>query len=180
MEEERTLNINEVDSSLSYEGTLQEGISGVFKVHDGISFRILKVISTCFPSLSKYVEREGEVLELARNVPGITHLVEKYAPNNLHCGAILKEYFGGNELPENASSGVENIIRKTVSDLHSLGIVDLDLANRNIILSLNKQNAKIIDLDSCDVYSRYLETITYDDFMDKKEKDMKDLEYLFR
>lgn len=180
MERRNALNISEVDSNLSHEETLQNFGLNVFKVHDGTSFCILKVAARYNPKLAGYIVRESEALKLARDVPGITHLVREYAPSNLHNGAILKEYFEGNELPKNAGSGIENIIRKTVCDLHSLGLVGLELAKKNTVLSLDKQDAKIIDLDSCDVYSECLKTITYDDFTEKKEEDMDDLEILFR
>ena len=96
-----------------------------------------------------HVEKEREALQKAKDVPGITHLVDEYH----HLGGfdivLLKEFFEGEDLHKLkikiTDVKVQRKLEETVRALHSLGICNLDLKSRNVLLSPDRTEVRLFD-----------------------------------
>lgn len=169
--------VTEVDPSLSYICDLNPSSVLVYKVARGGSNYVLKVAEYNHEWGLNHIKREGEILALAKDVPGITHMIKEYGVISI-CGlAILKEYFEGQTLYESelkfiSDIKIQNALERSVRDLHSLGIARFDLDDADIILSPNLDEARIIDL-GCGLFSKSLSSSEFEKF---KSNDLYSLE----
>lgn len=159
--------IHEIDPELKYIKTLKKKFGAeIFLVKQKRKRYVLKSQTTRDELCS---ERKG--LVRAEGVSGITHLVRNYGEQETY-DAILKEYFPGKdflELHEKISdTNHQRKLEQTVRDFHSLGIASLDIARRNIVLSPDKKEIKIIDFGFCkfkeDISAIRFETLKNYDF----------------
>jgi len=168
--------VTKIDPSLTYRRRLRPSALLVYEVEKEGSIYVLKLTNCEW--LIEFIEREREILVRAAEVPGITHLVHNYEDVGDYKRAILKEFFEGETLLElkhkigdvNLQKRLENTIR----DIHSLGVAGLDLCQPNIVLSPDRQDVSLIDLD-CGLFSEH---IGYSEFEKLKSKDRRDLEVL--
>lgn len=121
-----------------------------------------------------HIEREKIVLDAARGVNGLTHLIKSY--HNL-ANPILKEFFEGSSLSELGKKISETRLQKkvegTVRNLHRLNFAGLDLGKRNIVLSPEEEDAQIIDIGGA--YTK--KEIGRERYEKLKNNDLKNLEY---
>ena len=174
--------ISRIDSSLLYIRDLKPSSVSVYEVERGGSNYVLKVAKASHEWGLKHIEREGEILALANDVPWITHLIQKYNLAGQSGLAILKEYFDGQSLLKSeldfiSDTKVQSKLEGSVRDLHSLGIARLDLHHQNIVLSPNRDEARIIDLG----YGLFSKSLSSSKFEKFKSDDFCDLEtYIFK
>ena len=125
-----------------------------------------------------HVEKERKALQIARDVPGITHLVDQYHNVGGFDIVLLKEYFPGADLRKlNVRIKDVNIQRKleeTVRALHSLGICYLDLDPRNVLLSPDRTEARLFDFGT----AIFAKDCARSDFESTKADDLRKLETL--
>ena len=163
-----------VDSELNF---ISEFRPWVYLVERKGRQHILKFSDLSAGHRREPIDSEIELLEKAKAVPGITHLLEDYSARGEQTGiyAILKEFFPGSELyhhdydPENYRTKefgdryqhisslpqcFKSQVLKTVAQLHELRIADLDLNGDNIILDLPAREAKIVDFDDSTIFGR--------------------------
>ncbi len=174
MEETYISDINKIDAGLSYIGKFSNGSSNAYQVADGENLRVLKVARDNSPQQIMRIKNEKLILELVKDVSGVTHGIRNYDASDLFGGAILKEYFEGNTLCDakivGISTEVRGKIKNIVRDLHSLGIAKLDLKKDNIVISPDESDASIIDLGFCHKYSK--DEMTSHQFEWRKVKDL--------
>lgn len=146
--------IRKIDPSLTYIRQLKPASLLVFEVEREGSRYVLKTTESDYKYGVDHLDWEAELLGLADGVKGITHLVQKYRHTDGYRNPLLKEFYEGQSIYELYKLGVKiydvNIqtkIENTVRDLHSLGIVGLDLRTTNIIISPDRQDACLVDFE---------------------------------
>ena len=148
--------VREIDPLLSLRRKLVPSTVLVFEVEKEGSVYVLKTSSSCFQWGVEHIKREAEILELAKDIEGITHLVRRYPDSDDYESSILKEFFYGRSLAlfhEKVKSSVAQArLEKAVCGLHSLGVMDLDIGPKNIVLSETEDDARIIDLGYGQIY----------------------------
>ena len=127
------------------------------------------------------IRREARLLERASGIQGITHLVEDYGTVEDYV-AIRKEYFPGISLgllkqigKKIEYRGLMKKLCETVVNLHSRGIVDLEIAPRNVVIGSFQGDIRLIEIAS----GRIRENLSKDKFnkyCDQDWQDLKDLE----
>jgi len=153
------LYVEKIDSSLSFIEKFPKGRLCVCKVRDEGGFlRVLKIAPT--NERSKFyrecVQKEKQALNVADGIYGVPRLIRDYSRKFFcHGGALLKEYFEGEEFSEKFKNNarIRREIEHIVHDLHLIKIANLDLKPRNIIVSSDGLSAKFIDLDCCDIHN---------------------------
>ncbi|MEK6926647.1 MAG: hypothetical protein AABW50_05205 [Nanoarchaeota archaeon] len=170
-----TKTVRKIDSSLVYRRTLFPSRLLVFEVEkDGLP-SVLKTNRNSLGWGFQHLNREAEALKRARYVEGITCLLQEYSSSG-YCLAIRKEFAPGNSL-FNLGSGIgitylQIALQNTVRALHELGIADLDLSRKNIVLSPEEKDCSIVDLGT----SRFSEELSFKDFNRLRYKDIHNLE----
>jgi len=100
----------------------------------------------------QHLRREKEVLEKAVDVEGIIHLVHDYGIVEGY-RAILEEFAEGEALDDRHGESVRSLaieqLKRTVAELHSLGIANIDLHQQNLIVSPDGSMTRIVDLGFC-------------------------------
>lgn len=173
--------IAKIDSSLICIERLRPSSLLVCKVEKDSSFYVLKVGRPADKWEINQVLNEIKILDRARDVEGITHLVHGYGENAGY-RALLKEYVEGktlipkdeNMLPQTIHDAkLQASLIKTVHDLHSLDIISLDIAGQNIVVSPDNRAAYLIDLGNANNFR-------FDDNLNVlKRRDFYRLEQLF-
>lgn len=163
--------IHEIDPSLVYqEQFVNEGryLAKVKREEEGNTDYFLKI--------GKHFQMERKILMMAQGIQGITHLVDTYLGRPYF--AILKEYAPGKDLRELGikifDKGLQDKLKQTVNNLHSRGIVDLDIVDRNIVLSPDGREASIVDLDWCSL-SRDIPANWTKDLIERDKKNLRRL-----
>lgn len=173
-----------IDSTLKPERLLKSGSTIVYKVkrvnsHYILKFAHLQPCDRISKLRLKHLKREVKALEIAKDIEGITHLVKNYGEirnGDVECLAILKEYFEGRSTYEPITdAGLQKKLRNTVNALHSLGYVDFDIAEDNIIISPDKSDVRMIDMGYYYKFSSNNNVF----FKSHAARDLKDLENLF-
>ena len=126
------------------------------------------------------IRSEARLLERAAGVHGITHLVENYGSVGDYV-AIRKEHFPGASLGmlkqigrKIEDKGLMKKLCRTVEDLHSLGIVDLEIAPRNVVIHPFQEDLRLIEIAS----GKVRENMSENNFNKYRNQDWKDLENL--
>lgn len=176
--------IHKLDSSLQYKGRLQNPAIDVFRVEYKGKDHVLKLTANDLAWGRQHLGRERDILKMAEGVPGITHLVKDYNKEfNFYTQAILKEYFPGENLSvidkSKISTSAQKKAEEAVHDLHSVGIVDLNLKPSDIIISPNGWDSKIVGFGHCNSYSNNNQYASKQEFDRLKRKDLHRLESLF-
>lgn len=111
---------------------------------------VLKAVHVGNENILYHIDSEADNLWKARDVKGITHLVEDYGTIG-EWRAILKEYVPGTDLDlldsrlENKSQ-IRRQLERTVAELHGRGIYGIEPIPKNIVLSPDMKTATIVDL----------------------------------
>lgn len=170
--------VNCIDPSLAFKRLLSHHSTFVCQVEKS-GFYVLKA---CYAGSDeeKYMSRESHILQMAAGVEGITHLIHDYE-NTGRYRAILKEYFHGflqNSKERTIKIGdkeLQEFLTRTVGEIHGIGFASLDIRSPNIVISDDRKNARIVDLNT---YSAQDE-VEHDEFERKKEYDFSNLKMLF-
>ena len=124
---------------------------------------------------NRYLKAEIKALKNGSGITGIPRLISVYYECENEPKAILREYIEGEtlcNLPSN--SHLERKLRETVLELHNIGIVIVDIKDRNIIISPDRLKVKIIDLDFAE-----FDNGSKSYFEKMKRKDIEDLNSIF-
>jgi serine/threonine protein kinase len=120
---------------------------------------------------------EIKALKIAKNVKGITHLVETY-----YGEWILKEYVPGRTFynyEENYGKLPPKRLRPKLSAivkrLHKQGIVNLDIHPDNTVITKEGKELTIVDFDGCS----FRENLSETKFKELMERDHKNVEKAF-
>ncbi|MBU0665929.1 MAG: serine/threonine-protein kinase [Nanoarchaeota archaeon] len=146
------------DSNLEILKKYDYGVSAVFKVERKNNLYILKV-GELDQNIQKYgIENETRILLKAKDVQGITKLVEQYEIKQNHI-AILKEYAPGKTVEDFpykiGSPRLTDQIIETIRELHGLGIAGLDIRKLNIVVSPDFSKATMIDIGFARIRERF-------------------------
>jgi serine/threonine protein kinase len=178
---ERT--VRAIDPSLNYVAKLEPSSTDVYKVELDGGVYVLKTNSLdCYGWRwgIRHLTQEADVLQVASEVEGITHLVRKYERVGRRKISLLKEFYEGKTLRDFKApikdTKLQRKLEGIVRDLHSIGVAQLDLDNHsNIVVSPDASDVRIVDL-GCGVFSRDIDHVQFQGFIDV---DMKELELLF-
>ena len=90
-----------IDPALTVKRQMNPSLLKVYEVEKGGNRYVLKVSEPCilYEGNAAHISAEREILKIAHDVQGITHLVQDYG-NIEGYHAILKEYFEGKDLLE--------------------------------------------------------------------------------
>lgn len=138
-----------IDPALEVKRKLIPSSLQVYEVEREKNKYVLKIAKPQHSWAHKHIRNERDILQIAHNIPGITHMVQDYGSVNDNY-AILKEYFEGctvspiGERSFMQSAG--NMLKDTLDRLHSLGFAGLDVKLNNAIISPDGRDARIIDL----------------------------------
>lgn len=175
--------VNSIDSDLSYDSILAPSTFRVYKVKsksEGTPF-ILKIQQEG-SHFFNWVAGEARILELAKNISGVTHLVKNYG-HTPYGYAILKEYFEGDAMcyVDNVEigSGVKGDIAFAIDELASLGIGDLDMIDSNIVVSPDRKKAKLVDIGSSNSYPSIFKYLPFSKLRKENKSDHRLLEDMF-
>ncbi len=151
--------VNAIDISLNFKENFNH-IRPVYKVEKNNSFYILKIFNAKKKWENNQLITESKVLKKADKNKGVTHLIRDYG----HVGgyvAILKEFAEGkrlldikNKLNNKNKKRIKTQLEKTIKDLHSKGIVGIEINDTNVIV-LDGLETKIIDLGYCKFKSNF-------------------------
>lgn len=174
--------VDKIDPNLKFIKRFEKASLLNYKVEHKNSLYVLKIAILHHPYKltwgGKHLYNEKNILKIAKNVEGITHLIKDYGKINkedLMCRAILKEYFEGNLLYSSKTkinTSLKTQIIKIVLNLHELGITLGDVQKNNIVISPDKSKVKIIDL-GC---GKFKKSVTKKRFKEVKKRDLKELE----
>ena len=172
--------VESIDSNLNFVEDLSLWYPSylVFHVKDKENKKsyILKAGNDTIPP--KQIDKEIQTLKLASGTKHMPNLIKEYGvlPISLKYGSsaeyntILKEYLNGKKakyFTESAKLYLEGI----VNHLHKIGIANLDISTRNIIISPNETLAMLFDFD----VSVFKQDIPYSDFQYFQKLDMLNL-----
>jgi serine/threonine protein kinase len=171
--------VRAIDPSLHYKRRLRPSSLLVCQVEREGKLYVLKTTEMGYenePGYEEVVEHlraEEELLNLARGVPGITHLVAAYRETEKHNRAILKEFYDGKTLEETekliTNTRSQKKLEDTIYELHSLGISRLDLCRTsNIVISPDGEDACLVDLG----HGKLADRISSHEFKMYKEADL--------
>lgn len=163
----------------------------VYKVKDIQGYKVIKFSDDLWTF--DHVSKENKMLEMAKEIDGITHKIKFYDTYKLRqlgltedTVALLKEYIQGEAMDDINTknypslkpiiTGSENqkSLELTVKALHELGIANLDLVPRNVVISASMK-PYIIDLGLA-----ILKEDSEKRFIEGKENDLECLESLLR
>lgn len=168
--------VSMIDPSLEFVESYDRSTFVVCKVEKEGQFYILKVDNNRTHNTSQ-VKHERIVLTKAKDVLGITHLVQDYGVMGDY-EAILKEFAPGeifNGFQENAIELMRSL-ESTVGSLHLLRIAGLEAIPQNIVVSSDNSSITIVDLGSAEIFPWY----KYFRFRDELEMDIFRLKYIRR
>lgn len=145
------INPSDVDPTLEFVERIRKSSVKVYKVEKEGIFYILKTAHTSDEWGLEHLLMERNILTLAKDIEGITHLVKSY--DELNNGyAMLKEYFEGTSLFDLkepiANPEIYSQLHRTIESIHSIGIARLDIRPPNVVISPDFTSARIIDLGS--------------------------------
>lgn len=135
----------------------------VFLIEENNTKYVLKIE----PKHIGYLAEENTFLTENNDLEAITKRVDNMITQTYY--ALVKEYFPGEHPNTPMPTTTIKQLEKTIQEIHQRGYAGLDIAAKNIILSTDNQQAKIID---CDVYKR---PTTHQDKIRLQEKDNKEL-----
>ena len=162
--------IKKIDSSLEYINILGPSSELVYKIKkDGLIY-VLKFSRAWAKEIIN--ENEPEILELAKDTKGITHLVRRYKDFKNYKNILLKEYYEGFRVKKIKDRKIQDKLKNTVNNLHFLGIARLDLEDYNIVLSLDKKDVCIVDVG----HGILKRQVSLSKFEKLKRMDFRDLE----
>lgn len=139
----------EIDSDLEFVEALGFNLGCVFRVkRNGIDY-VLKAMNSRKDLEYHYAELSA--LKRAKNVKGITHLIEDYGKVG-DWWAYLVEYAPGKDLRcvdirNIKGKGLKKQLAKTIASLHLHGVAHRDLVKRNIIISPDYDKITLIDFN---------------------------------
>ncbi len=170
--------LQKIDPTLHFRRRLLPSSVLVYQVErDGSSF-VLKVAEDAWDR--KHLRNEERTLSLCSDVNGITHLVQAYRPTpSSYPRAILKEYMEGKspQLGHRFSnSQLQSTLEKTVEELHYRRISDLELEYKNIVISRDGTQLRIVDLGNGSIYPKTEENA----FRRAKDVDYRKMEWIFK
>lgn len=168
----------QVDPELNLVRKFPLGSTQVYQVERAGQFYVLKTseIDCCFGS--KHIAKEREALKRAERVEGITHLIGEYSPEG-HI-ALLKEYAESWDIQEGRKPNLRvrkkliADLERTIKELHSLGMANLDISQNNVVLAPDFSSIKIIDLGFCSFSD---DPLPRGEFQRMKKGDLQILEY---
>jgi serine/threonine protein kinase len=173
----------QIDSELNFLERLIPSSTSVFKVEKRGEVRVLKFVNGSRSRyLIEHLGREVKSLRLAKEVEGITHLVHYYGDIGEFRNVLLKEYFEGNMCGIDAriiNINVKQRLEQTVLDLHSLRIARLDVKPENLIVSPNKEDARIADMSFAIRFFRSSQYNPLSEFRERKKEDLRKLRLNF-
>lgn len=125
-----------------------------YRVEKSGSFYVLKLANKKDTFQVELLKREENLLLKAKDIQGITQLVDAYdfssKPSKSPWGyGILKEYAKGNIISQKefvSDVYLKNQLEDTIHQLHGLGIVNLDVVRRNIVIHPAKECITHIDI----------------------------------
>ena len=172
-----------VGNEISFEKKLKGSSCLIFLVKDNNSKYILK--ARAYETMSHkdhdwgktHIEKEVEILNAAKDIKGITHIIRECGISNDHI-AILKEYSEGQTLKKHGKLNnieLKKQLETTINEIHDLGYAYMDIHPKNIIVGYNEEHIKIIDLGSC-IASNEVSSFKFNNF---KKQDFKDLKELY-
>jgi len=171
-----------VDSGLVYVRRLFPSSTHVYEVKRGGESYVLKVTPIKSRLRVKSLKNESRILTLAKDLEGITHLVNDYGGVGGFYG-ILKEYFEGQSLLELgiriSDEKLKEYLRAVFQKLHSLHIARLDPEEKNIVVSSDCTKARLVDLDHSETFFKFSQYNPFSDFRQQKSRDLRMLEMLF-
>jgi len=165
--------VKDIDASLRYRKKFPESSVLVYEVEKEGRTYVFKIAKASHEWGINHLKREGEILTLAKDVPGITHLVQTYKDIKNYKNPLLKEFYEGQTLgnldDKIGDADIQGKLENTVRTLHSLGVAKLNLDEvSNIVLSPDKQDVCLIDLGygmlSKDVKSSEFKRLKLSDF----------------
>jgi len=166
-----------IDYELEYVEALGYINRPVYHVRKNNIDYILKAFDYTQSWERRHIDIEKEVLEMSKDVEGITHLVKDYGVIKNEHIAILKEYAEGQEISYVTKINKDKFkkqLKNTINDLHDLGVARLDVEERNIIISPSGI-AKIIDLGNC----KFKRNLNKHEFNAEITTDFEDLKSIF-
>ncbi len=148
----------------------------VYQVRRGDDFYVLKA-AVKGSSHFKFQTFERDALKECVDVPGITHLVTDYGKVNLDYSAFLKEYVSGLSfylptIPHSAHSLLKSELVETVRSLNKKGFFGLDVAPRNLVVSLDFQAITLIDAFYSRKYNELCDDIRFAERLFSEPKSM--------
>lgn len=170
--------VKSVDSELEYVEVLGYINRPVYHVRKNNIDYILKAFDYNRSWERRHIDIEKEVLEMSKDVEGITHLVKDYGVIKNEHIAILKEYAEGETLSKFGkiiNREVKEQLISAISELHYIGIANLDINDSNVVVSKDKNSAKIIDLGYC----KFKRNLTAHQFDVYRTTDFEDLKSIF-
>lgn len=142
-----------IDPSLNFEWHFNN-VRPIYKVEKNSSFYILKIFNAERKWENNHLTIEARVLKKTDKNNGVTHLIRDYGHVKGYV-AILKEFAEGerlldikNKLNDKNKRRIKAQLKETVRDLHSKGIVGIEINDTNVIV-LDGLKTKIIDLGYC-------------------------------
>lgn len=175
--------VTKIDPSLTFRGELKPSPLLVYEVEKEGSIYVLKVARVWSRWAADHLEQEAEILRLADGVDGITHLVQTYGDIAGYRNPILKEFHEGQNISKLRikiqDTNVQRKLENTIRDLHCLGIAGIEVKGKNIVVSPDGGEGKIIDLGSGVIYHKFLNYIPFTKFGQMRSQDLRDLELLF-
>lgn len=139
-----------IDPTLAVKRQLKPSSLQVYEVEMEGNKHVLKIAKPQYRWGHKHIRNERDILQIAHNIPGITHLVRDYGCVNDNY-AILKEYFEGESIHHCSNNrGIVlpcamEMVRDIICRFHSLGFAELDAHPHNVIISPDGRGACIID-----------------------------------
>jgi serine/threonine protein kinase len=178
-EDKHKIVINQIDPCLNYLEKLEPSSFLVYKVKHNEKPHVLKVIHRKYTQNEWFLEQlktEIKHLQMADGIEGIHKLVKLYQPNNHYTYTQLKNFYEGKtllHLNKKITDGYAQIrLEYLVKDLHSIGICNMELVDRNILLSPCEEYPSLIDLGG----TIYKDDLSIVRFRKYKDNDLRKLE----
>jgi serine/threonine protein kinase len=142
-----------IDPSLGFKQNLMKyNDRPVYQVERDGALYVLKIFDNNDDWQRQHIEHEKMVLIGAKKISGITHLVHDYGVIGGY-NAILKEFAEGEDLSQLGGKLTNPILKshleENVNELHKMGVAQLELHPKNIVIGPNERSAKIVDLGYC-------------------------------
>jgi serine/threonine protein kinase len=151
--------LNLIDSNLEFVEDLDERKDNprkvLHKVKKGNSFYVAKISDLINSYWWSHIKRDALIMEIAKHVEGMVHLVEVYTSNSesQKYFATLSDYAQGSDLigvdTDLIGNETEVQLERTVRDLHKIGIARLQIKREHIRIPSDNSQPKIIDFGAC-------------------------------
>jgi casein kinase II subunit alpha len=166
--------VNKIDPELTFVRSLYN-FGDVYEVEKNNRHFVLKIFDKNNKKDIEHVLTEKKALDLAKDVNGITHLVKDYGLVENKYLPLLKEYIEGENLSylgkKSLNNNLKNQLKSVLDDLHAAGIAHLDILEKNIVVSSDFSEIKLVDLGCC----KFKDEIVWWDFESYKITDREEL-----